>query len=228
MQPQSASSRTIRSIKIWIKAFIPSAYQGAQVVPGSGAHAGKTMVSARWLVNRSFLPDQRGFSSDIHAEARMHSEVEIDVAKGRETYQFHHCYDTIEVDAHTGDEKCRAPGETSNMRFHDFEASPDQKHYAIKIKAGSKNPCVKIGVLKVAPNVDYTGTINIVIGDDPSKAIVSFSGKIEKYPAFDMYATANDGEPQTIFQMDVAPQAGITDLPGGPERSVYGRALLTG
>jgi hypothetical protein len=223
MQSGGASIRTIR---IWIKAFIPSTVEGAQLVPGSGEHAGKTMVANRWLLNRSFLTDQRGFSSDIHAEARMHSEIEIDLVKGRETFHFHHCYDTIEVDAKTGEEKCRAQGDTNHMRFHDFDKSPDQRRYEVRIKAGSKNPCAKVGPLKVSPNVDYVGTITVLIGDDPSMALVTFDGKIEKYPAFEMYATANGGEPQTIFQIDVEPNAGISDLPGGPERPVFFRVPL--
>src|SRR5215216_2660517 len=118
---QDSTVRTIRTVKIWIKAFIPGMIEGAALVPGTGEHAGKTMITNPGLVSRSFLTDQRGFSADIHADARMHSEIEIDVNKGRETFQFHHCYDTIEVDAKTGEEKCRAQGDTSEMRFYDFK-----------------------------------------------------------------------------------------------------------
>src|SRR5664279_4022356 len=98
MESQEAGGRSVRTVKLWIKAFIPSTYERAVVVSGTGAHAGKTMVTGSWVMNRCFLTDQRSFSSDIHADARMHSEIEIDVAKGKETYQFHHCYDTIEID----------------------------------------------------------------------------------------------------------------------------------
>jgi hypothetical protein len=227
-EKKEASGRTIRTVKLWIKAFIPNDYVGAVPVPGSGAHAGKTMLNMSWLVNRSFLTDQRSFSSDIHAEARMHSEIEIDVAKNKETYQFHHCYDTIEIDANTGDEKCRAQGDTDNMRYHDFKISTDRRHYTVKINAGSKNPCVKIGRVKLTPSLDFEGTITVFVEDDPSKAVVTFNGKVEKYPAFEMYATANDGDPQTVFQIGVAPSGSIGDLPGGPERTVYGRAELSG
>ncbi len=222
-----ANARSIRSIKLWIKAFIPDSYERARPVPGSGAHAGKSMISHLWLTHRCFLTDQRGFSSDIHAEARMHSEIEIDVAKGKETYQFHHCYDTIEVDGVTGEEKCRAQGDTANMRFYDFEVSPDRARFTVKLKAGAKNPCIKIGALKITPNMDYLGTITLLMLDGGSKAAVTFEGKVEKYPAFEMYACCNAGEPQTVFQIDVAPRASIGDLPGGPERSIYGRAEVS-
>ena len=229
MDEQTTASHTIRTVKLWIKAFIPSNYERAIPVPGAGAHAGKTMINDVWVLNRWFLTDQRLFSNDIHADARMHSEIEIDVAKGRETYQFHHCYDTIEVDGDKGFEKCRAQGDTSNMRFYDFEASSDLMRYNFKLDAGSKNPCIKIGAINVAPALDYFGTINIqVMDDDPTKAIVVFTGKVEKYPAFEMYASANNGDGQSVFQIDVAPRASIGSLPGGPERSIYGRVEITG
>lgn len=228
MQSQESASRTIRTIKLWIKAFIPGTYEQVALVPPGGAHAGKTMLTSSRLVSRTFLTDQRSFSADIHAEARMHSEIEIDVDKGRETFQFHHCYDTVEVDPRTGEEKCRAQGDTSDMRFYDFKVAPDQRRYTVRIKAGSKNPCVKIGALNLAANLDYEGGITITVGDDPSTAIVTFSGKVEKYPAFEMYASANNGEPQILFQVGVAPNADAGDLPGKPERSLTGKAQLSG
>ena len=228
MQSQESTSRTIRTIKLWMKAFIPSTYEKVALVPPGGVHAGKTMLTDSWLVDRTFLTDQRGFSADIHAEARMHSEIEIDVVKGRENYQFQHCYDTVEVDPKTGEEKCRAQGDTSEMRFYDFKVAPDQRRYTVRIKAGSKNPCVKIGALNLAPNLDYEGGITITVGDDPTTAVVTFAGKVETYPAFEMYASANNGEPQIVFQMGIAPNAEVADILGKPERSVTGKVQLSG
>jgi hypothetical protein len=223
----TSNGHSIRTIKLWIKAFIPSSYEHARIVPGMGEHAGKTMLTSLWMVNRSFLTDQRTFSSDIHAEARMHSEIEIDVVKRKEVYQFHHCYDTIEIDSRTGEEKCRAQGNTRRMKFHDFESAPDGRIYTMRIKAGSKNPCVKIARVRVSPNLDYHGDIRVVVLDDPGKAVVTFSGKIENYPAFEMYVSANNGEPYPVFQVDVAPNAHVGDLRGGPTRPVSGQVEIS-
>ncbi len=226
MELQSANGRSIRTIKLWLKAFVPNTDELARPVLGDGEHAGKTMLNHLWLTNRCFLTDQRSFSNDIHAEARMHSEIEIDLAKGKETYQFHHCYDTIEVDCRTGAEKCRAQGSTSRMNFHDFEVEREKQLYTVHIKAASKNPCIKIGALKITPNLDFTGVIHIAMTEDPSRAIVTFTGKVEEYPAFEMYACANNGTAETVFQVDVAPRGAISDLPGGPTREIFGRAEL--
>lgn len=230
MSPEASPSpsRTIRTVKLWIKAFIPADYERATVVPGSGAHAGKTAITDLWLLNRCFLTDQRGFSSDIHAEARMHCEIGIDMAKCRETYQFHHCYDTIEVDCKDGHEKCRAEGSTKDMRFTGFEVSEDKQRFTLKIDASSKNPCVKIGPLAVSPNLDFTGTITVSLLEDETHAMVTFTGNVELYPAFEMYASANDGEPQMVFRIGVAPEAGVSQIAGKPERAVSGRVELRG
>ena len=230
MQPQEspASGRSIRSVKLWIKAFIPNDYERATIVPGSGAHGGKTAITDLWLLNRCFLTDQRTFSNDIHAEARMHCEVGIDIAKRKETYQFHHCYDTIEVDCKGGHEKCRAQGSTKDMQFTDFEVSEDKQRFTLKIDAGSKNPCVKIGPLAVSPNLDFTGLITVSVNEDASRALVTFKGHVEQYPAFEMYASANDGEAQTVFQIGVAPEAGVAQILGKPGREVSGQAELNG
>lgn len=227
MESTSTPGRaTIRTIKIWIKAFIPSDYEGSTIVPGTGAHAGKTAITDLWLLNRCFLTDQRTFSSDIHAEARMHCEIGIDVAKSKEIYQFHHCYDTIEVDCKGGHEKCRAQGSTKDMKFHDFEVSTDKTRYEVQIKAASKNPCVKIGPVGLSPNLDFEGTIRVALADDQTRAIVTFDGNVEMYPAFEMYASVNDGQPEMVFQIGVAPEAGVAELAGSPERVVTGKAEL--
>jgi hypothetical protein len=43
-----------------------------------------------------------------------------------------------------------------------------------------------------------------------------------------MYASANDGDPQMVFQIGVAPEAGVSQIAGKPERAVSGRAELRG
>jgi len=53
----------IYRLKIWLKAFIPNDIDSAKTVPGSGPHAGKTMLPSPPPVTAHFLTDQRGFSS---------------------------------------------------------------------------------------------------------------------------------------------------------------------
>src|SRR5690606_31744767 len=109
-QPTSGDARTIRTVKLWIKAFIPNTYAHAITVPGEGAHSSKAMLNGPWMVNLCVLTDQRGVSSEMHGDGRMRSEIEVDLAKGKEISQFHHCYVTGEVLCNPGIERCRARG----------------------------------------------------------------------------------------------------------------------
>lgn len=218
------SGTEIKTIKLWLKAFVPGSYDQAITVPGTGEHAGKTM---HMLLNRAFLTDQRGFSSDIHAVARMHSEIEIDLVRGKQVYEFHHCYEMIEVDVRTGEEKCRKLGDTENMHFSDVEFHEDRSGCSFALKASSKNPCISIATVKIMPNLDYEGTIRITLTQERKGADVSFEGLVEAYPAFEMYAAVNGGAPQTIFQLPIAEGASAADLIGAPNRRISIQTHLT-
>ncbi len=64
----------IRSIKFWINAFIPKDIpRYTRPVPGSPVI---TMIPGPVLVPGSdcYPTDQRGFSYEVHAKSRMHSE----------------------------------------------------------------------------------------------------------------------------------------------------------
>lgn len=214
----------IKTMKLWLKAFVPGSYDHAIAVPGTGEHAGKTMLM---LLNRAFLTDQRSFSNDIHAIARMHSEIEIDLVRGKQVYEFHHCYETIEVDVKTGEEKCRKLGDTENMHFSDVEIHDDKLGCSFALKASSKNPCISIATVKIMPNLDYEGTIRITCAEDRKSAAVSFEGLVEAYPAYEMYAAVNGGEPQTIFQVPIAEGASRADILGAPTRIVSAQVQVT-
>lgn len=234
--------KEIKTIKLWLKAFVPASVEQGALVPGSDTLTMETQF------NRAFLTDQREFSSDIHASARMHSEIEIDLVRRKQVYEFHHCYETVEVDARTGEEKCRKLGETENMHFSDVEffddgvaASGDGtsagsgggtsagSHFgcSFTVKASSKNPCIAIATVKIMPNLDYEGTIHIELSDDRQRATISFDGLIESYPAFEMYAVVNNGEPQTVFQMPIAEGATSSAMMGPPNRPISHQVQVT-
>jgi len=217
---------SVSTIKVWIKAFIPSTYSGAAVVP-TGEHAGKTMLTTLWVVNRCFLTDDRVFSPDLHAQARMHCEAEIDVVKKKLVYEFHHCYETIEIDCTSGEEKCREHGTTDSMHFENFTVSEDGRMYSLDIKASSRNPCLKVVNVKVSPNVDFNGTITVQVAADRKSARVRFVGVVETYPAFEMYAAFNGAEQgQPIFQVDVAEGATVANITGAPTREIDTEATI--
>jgi hypothetical protein len=213
----------IKTIKLWIKAFVPNTVDGGGLVPGTGEHAGKPM---HLLLNRAFLTDERDFSSDIHASARMHSEIEIDLVRGKHVYEFHHCYETVEVDTKTGAEKCRKLGDTENMHFSDVEFFEDGLGCSFAVKASSKNPCISIATVKLMPNLDYEGTIRIALTADRKNANISFEGLVETYPAFEMYVSLNNGPAQAVFQVPIADGATASAMMGPPNRPLSQQVML--
>lgn len=66
------------TLKIWISSFIPKDIAGyTMAVPGQ---AGRSMIPGPTPLSDCFHTDQRGFSSDPNASARMRSLVELRVA----------------------------------------------------------------------------------------------------------------------------------------------------
>jgi hypothetical protein len=210
----------IQTLKIWLKAFIPYACEGAVPVPGEGPHQGKTMLLTPGPVDACFLTDERGFSDDIQAKARMHSEMEIQFHAQPFPQEVHWCSDTVQVDCATGEELCRETPDNSHMRFSNFKASQDGRHISFDLKASSKNSCLKLADLKLSPNLDYEGTFHIMVAEGNARAVISFDGKIEVYPAFEMYVSVNGGPPQSILREDVVSGKTPLDLAGKPARPV--------
>lgn len=212
---------TIKTIKLWLNAFIPRDIPDqTKIVPGDGEHGGKTMLPSPPPIAEYFLTDQRFFSSDIHASSRMHSEIEIDVTTGNILYEFHRCTESTRVDPKDGSQLCHESADTSGMKFHNFLISEGKDIFQFDVKGSTKNACFKVVNLQISPNLDYEGTITIALKDNRRKAGISFEGMVEPYPAFEMYVSVNDGDPQVVFQVDIEPGADVTTLAGPPQRKL--------
>jgi hypothetical protein len=220
MTVQTSRPTSIEIVRIWLKSFIPATIETASPVPGSGEHTGKTMLPTPGPLNHCFLTDQRHYSADYNAQARMHSDVEINITENRIIQQQHRCSETIEVDCETGEERCRRAADTDGMSFHSFEVSDSGNRISVQLDGSSKNPCLEIASIKVSPNLDYSGVITIQLHADRSTGLVSFDGKIEIYPAFEMYVTVNGQEPQEIFVARALPGSTPLDLVGPPARAI--------
>lgn len=213
----------VQTIKIWLKSFIPGDYQFAEVVKGTGKHAGKTMIHLPLPIKSAFLTDQRTFSSDIAAKARMHSELEMDVQKATIVNEVQKCDETTEVDPNTGDEKCVGHGSTDKMKFTKLRVSG--KVISVDLEASSANPCAKVASVELAPAQDYFGTLTIT--PNGNSVTVLFDGKVERFPAYEMYVSVNGGEPNTLFRYPPEKDSTVLDLIGGPGRDVYESVTVT-
>lgn len=211
---------TLHTVRIWFKSFIPVDMEGTEPVP-DGPHAGKTMFRSPGPLEAWFLTDQRGFSTDPNAEARMHSEIKLDLANFAVVRQSHRCDPSIQVDHKTGTEDCHETADTDDMTFKDIELSPDTGRISFHLHGSTKNACLKVGPVKLSPNLDYDGDIDVMLGNDRSQATVTFDGHIETYPAFEMYVSVNGGPPVTVFQAPVEPGSTPVFLAGPPSRAIH-------
>jgi hypothetical protein len=220
----SEDERSVR-LRMWLNAFIPRDLDGVQTVP-AGPHQGKTMLPSPGPVDAWFLTDQRGFSDDPTAHSRMHSEIEVALPAGNVLSETHCCDDTVQVDPETGEELCCENPDTGDMEFRDVRASAAGQTLTVALTGSTKNACLKLGPIKISPNLDYSGDITVIWNDDLSEFNVIFEGLIESYPAFEMYASLDGSAPVAVFKVPVEPDATPANLAGPPTRAVKERATL--
>jgi len=230
----------IRSVKFWINAFIPRDITGYTLAVPGGPHRGKTMIPGPNLASDCFLTDQRTFSNDIHAKSRMHAEMKVDFTTPTPTLtQWHNCDYTTECDCEDGDEECHKKGDPSRMSFS-LQPNPIRTatssrpgtilfpptiiHYPtggprpanefvrIRMDCAASNPCAPTS--RLFGDIDFNGTIEI----DTVQRTIEFDGMLDQFPAFEAYATINDGAGARMFQESPPPGNTVMNLPGPANR----------
>lgn len=152
----------IRSVKVWINAFIPKWIPSYTLPVPGGIHVGKTMIPGPNIASDCYLTDQRDFSNHIHAKSRMHSEVTVDFGGRRPAIkQWHKCDLTTELDCEDGDEESTARGSTSRMKFHLLPTST-AKLAILSVKCSASNPCAPTS--RLFGDIDYYGTLTVDLG----------------------------------------------------------------
>jgi hypothetical protein len=211
---QAPTPSAIRTVKVWLNAFIPDTVPG-KTIPAPGPHAGKTMLNGP-IFSECYLTDNRSFDSNVHAPSRMHSEIEIDVAGPTEVFQWHNCDETHEINCKTGAAVCTSKGRTSDMLFSKLRGSSGSL-IQVDLKGASNNPCYS-----GSPDIDYEGRVTINVG----ARTVEFDGKIDQFPAFEMYGTANGGAGAMMFNSMPLPGKDPWNLPREANRAQKGSATI--
>lgn len=210
----SPPGHALHTIRLWFKAFIPQALLRA---PGFDCFKG----------------DNRSYSSDRMAPARMTSEVlltNLDTATPTMT-QTHWCGLTRQVDCDDETLIDSATADTSGMRFYNLrypgavvwdwaEPYPPPAHPP-EVTIGPSEPLSLdyIGaaadpLVPVAPFVDIRAHIEF----DSQSGFLKVSGKADDYPAFEGYVTVNEKYgPFNIFALDG--DDWVISLLGGANRS---------
>jgi PKD repeat protein len=196
----------VQSVKLWINAFIPSSIPGLTLT-APAPFAPSTVIRGPeplyQLNGALYMTDQRSFSSDPSASARMHSEVWLDVTFGpllqNEIERTDRTEEIGQLSPQPYSVACLKAADTSRMHFQNVRGSSDL--IQIDIAAAANNPCTAPLSILPTPDISYTGTITI---DVPARTI-SFNGFIDSFPAFEMYAAINNHPPLTLFMIPPPP-----------------------
>jgi carboxypeptidase C (cathepsin A)/GH25 family lysozyme M1 (1,4-beta-N-acetylmuramidase)/subtilisin family serine protease len=224
------------NVKVWINAFIPGSIPGYTLTIPAGVHSGKTAIPCPLVATQlnpncpfvGYLTDQRTFDSSMAASVRMRSIAEISVAPP--AFIRHPGFEqvtsgTTELDKSTGAVTCARPADMSRCSFLNFSVVPDPAaplsgNFIIKlsVKSAASDPCVNL-----AADIDYEGDIAIFCAPRGGAVEVSFSGSIDSFPAFEMYASLN-GVTKTLFRVPPPKGNTVVNLLGGASTPVSGRA----
>ena len=201
----------VLNVEFYIKAFIPLNVDDV-TIPWPLDNS-KSMIEGIPVIGDCFLTDQRDFSSDKFATARMTSKAVITIKP--DSYDWseeHFCGESTEVDCEDGEVEETDTQNNENMSF--TESSGSSNSVVLDFKAARNNPLVTF-----SPDIDLVGTLTV----DRVNKFVEFVGKVDQFPAFEAYVWINGGPPQTIQQLGPEPGAGPGSLIGDANRDFQGR-----
>ncbi|HET9832257.1 MAG TPA: hypothetical protein VFP91_11125, partial [Vicinamibacterales bacterium] len=208
----------IRTVTIWLNAFIPRDVQGlTKPVPDYGVKADPTMAGKSMFatsVGICGLTDQRSFSADINASSRMHSQVTIDLDRRVIVEQKHHIDPTTQLACLTGLVICKGTSSTDPMSFT-FKGMTSDNEMMVGIK-GSQGPACpesaflkKIGQFLLDLKIDYDGTF-FIKRTARNYVDIGFLGYVDLFPAYEFVAMVNTSNPVHLW--GVLPKPGSSPI----------------
>jgi peptidoglycan hydrolase-like protein with peptidoglycan-binding domain len=196
----------LSKVKFWIKAFIPRDVPTLTKQLLGGPDKGQTVLEFFGL----FHTDQRTFSSELAASARLHIEFDLDLDSLDVTSRKAFCSESKKYeDIITGrivERKTAAPTFIVDGRqFH-----TDGR---VRFSGAAANPLAPPG----APDIDIAGTVTV----NSVKASLELNCVVDDFPFYEAYTTSNGGSPFKLFE--APPQAGKTpqDLAGAAMRRIH-------
>lgn len=234
-----APGERIKSISFWINAFIPNTLSFTKRVP-AGRHAGKTGFIFPTITSLSefFLDDQRSFSNDPRNifNSRLSALVNFQIAPQTITTAGR-TGGTISLNSKTGAILCSSKpnAEAEEIQSLQFKVKPGSvkniitpgdgftRLLTLEIDAFGNNHCVP-----GSPNIDFQGELGIGVRRSAKSdgAIISFSGFVDAFPAFEGYLKINNKPAVPLFRVNPAPGKNPLNLIGDANVPVGGAAFI--
>ena len=208
-------AQPMRSLRVWINAFIPGHVPDYTDQLSTGPHAGKTVLYGLAGSKEAYLTDQRMFSSALDAASQLHSEALIDfMASPAKLSQWHECDFAMPL-GEGGEPPAAPPADVSRMAITMATVQTLSTHQAIARAVGmlprrlnaSAHELYLYFSAKATPSSEalaahfgdlaYEGVAII----DPQRGSLDFSGNVHRFPAYEMYASVNEGPAVAVFRV---------------------------
>jgi hypothetical protein len=241
----------VRTIRLWVNAFIPSHIPGYTTDIPSGPLQGQTMLLGPPGPPGSFLTDQRQFANSIDAAAQMHSHACLTFPAGKpKLVQWHQCQfaselraddDQHELRPETSEESLDEPSDISRMNFtllphpsliHDAETQrlisslsrPDRTtdESRIHLMVDCSSRFPSDKLAEHFGDVTCRGVAQI----DLEAKTVEFNGKVGRFPAYEMYLSINDAPGIPVFRLSPPRGAETLNRAGAALRVMRGTATF--
>ncbi|HYO62743.1 MAG TPA: hypothetical protein VER08_03720 [Pyrinomonadaceae bacterium] len=218
----------VERVSVWFNSFLPGEITDITRTVALGQHAGKTAITDTDV--NCLLTDQRDFDPDPQALSRSHSRIDIDIPSG--AFRQSHRVDTATaVLCRTGVVSCGMRGGTALLGFSNFRRrvftaddsifrfDPNVVEFKVDYRCETRNPCAVTPFL-----IQLSGTVTVSASSRLGTVDVKFSGIKRQFPAYEMYASVNDGPGQSVFLRIPFPGVTLQDAPAS--RRVRGSAMF--
>ena len=229
-------------VEVSIKAFIPRDVPGALVRIAKGPFAGLTAVrlpGEAYLASPlklahgpvAYVGDNRDFSLDRNASARMTSRFKLDASRGVLVEMPTHTSDeSVEVALKTGQVTGVRTASTSRRRWGELRessrSSEKRRVWSIDIDAAGSDPLVWSAVFFPIRMKGRFTVERSAGGEKPDRVAVSFGGNTSHFPAFQSVARVG-GIAKFVFRKRVEDGRTVRSLVAiGAPAAVRGRAVF--
>lgn len=204
---RTSGPAAIRSLAVWINVFIPSDLPGATVRVRRGPHAGQSALD---IGSALLLTDQRAFSRNPGAAARMHSYVRLDLSADEPAVTIGHRVDpAIACDRRTGTVVSRLRPSARTMIGRVVSRDP------VVVTLDCAASCPVSGVPAGLRDLAYRGTITY----RPADRALAVDLMVGLFPATEGYGAVDEGAGVILFRQAALPVA-ATHAPMGALRRI--------
>ena len=201
----------IESYDVWAKAFIPNTHPtnpgyirpvpGANnkfMIPGPGIPG---TVQPLPLVGNCYNTNNRGFSKDVTAEAkltvRVRFSIDGQVLSAVSTDKIPSAI-TEQYDCPTGAVTCSKAPDLGGIIVD--QPTIVAGIVSIRLRGSGTNPCLPVPAA-LTPAIKF----DVMVQIDPSTGFVKSDGTVARFPSYEAYVRLNDEPPVVIFQEPPSP-----------------------